>query len=81
MTSKPFEPKGKFYVREVPKTSYFLEDGTEDMACGWHATLEDAIQAATREAQKNTNLSTFGVFQPMHTVVRVPPDVTTVALV
>lgn len=80
MASNQFEPKGKFYTREVPKTTYLNEDGTEDLPCQWHATLEDALTWATDQAQKSNNLNTFGVFQPLHTVVRVPPEVVTVEL-
>ena len=77
-----FDVKGKYYVNYAPSGKKWDDDGMEEgkMPSGWFKTLDEAKAYAKEKAQKDTDGDTFVVYQPIHTVVAVPPDVTEVTL-
>lgn len=80
-----FNVKGKFYVNYSPSGKKWDDLDEEDIEAGklpdgWYTTLDAAKAGARAKAQKDRDGDTYVVFQPIHTVVTVPPDVVTVEL-
>lgn len=83
MAHTKFEPKGTFYVRQIPETmnrDYDHDESPEVLPSDWFATRAEAEANATQQAQKDRHLRTYAVMVPVWSVTQTPPEVTSVKL-